>query len=372
MIIKKLNLYNFLSYKNKSVEFYEGLNVIKGKNASGKTNLIEAIYYASIGKTARNTKDKELITWGAKDELRLAVEIKKRFSSHKIEIVINNAGSKYILIDSLPVSRVGELMGALNVVFFSPDEIKLIKESPVDRRRFLDISLSQQSKTYFYTLLKYNKLLQQRNKLLKEYKNKSSLNDMLAVVEKSLLPCVEFIVTRRKQFVEKLRPYAKKQHRIITGEKEELEISYETEDLDFSDIKTSMQNVYKSSLQKDKKLEYTTKGIHRDDLKIVSGGIDVRRYGSQGQQRTAVLSLKLAEIFMLKETTGEYPVLLLDDVLSELDIHRQKALLTAIKSVQTILTCTEFDKGLVDYKYMEMDINNQKTYMTEKKDAKQQ
>ncbi len=161
-------------------------------------------------------------------------------------------------------------------------------------------------------------------------------------------------------------PYADKQHKAITDGKERLEISYETEKLNFSDIKTSMLEVYKNSLEKDKRLEYTTCGIHRDDLKIVAGGIDVRKFGSQGQQRTAVLSLKLAEILMLEETTGERPVLLLDDVLSELDINRQKALLKAVESVQTLITCTEFDNKLVDYDYLEIDINNNKIISTKR------
>lgn len=368
MIVKRLYLDNFLSYEKTRVDFYNGLNVIKGKNAVGKTNLLDAIYYASIGKSARNTKDKDLIRWG-KDQLRLKVEVEKKHLRSVIEIAISPTG-KYILIDSLPISRLGELMGVLHVVFFSPNEMKLIKESPVDRRRFLDISLSQQSKTYFYTLIKYNKLLQQRNKLLKEYKDKPSLDDMLAVVEKSILPCVEFIVKNRKQFVENLVPFAKEQHRLLTRGKEQLDISYETEEFDFDDIKGSMARIYKESLEKDKKLEYTSRGVHRDDLRIAADGIDIRKFGSQGQQRTAVLSLKLAELFMLKESLGEYPVLLLDDVLSELDLFRQKALLKAVQPLQTILTCTEFDSRLVDYQYAELNIQNSKISAMEINNAK--
>lgn len=369
MIIERLSLQNFLSYEKQSVCFNEGLNVIIGPNAGGKTNLIESIYMSSIGKTARNIKDRDLINWQAKDSARINLAVKKSYGGHSIEITIDNNGKKYILIDGLPVSRLGELLGGLNVVFFSPDEMRLIKDSPVDRRRFLDISLSQQSKTYFYTLLKYNKLLAQRNKLLKDYRNNASLDDMLALVDESIVPCAEQILLKRKDFIDKLKPHADTQHQKITEGKERLEISYETENIDPSDIKGSLKKLLKGAMEKDKRLEYTSVGVHRDDLKIAAGGIDVRKYGSQGQQRTAVLSLKLAEIFMLKESTGEYPVLLLDDVLSELDEVRQRALLSAVKDVQTILTGTSFDGKLIDYDYAEFRLQDRKMTKTEKKYA---
>lgn len=366
MIVKKLCLQNFLSYKEQDIIFGKGLNVVKGKNASGKTNLLESIYLSAIGKTARNTKDKDLLNWENNGSARVTIQVAKKYGDHKIEITINSFGQKFIQIDEIPISKMGELMGAINIVFFSPDEMKLIKDSPVDRRRFLDISLSQQSKTYFYTLMKYNKLLQQRNKLLKEHKNKASLNDMLDIVHQSLLPCVEYIVTRRKDFVEKLQPFANGQHQKITNGVEQLDISYETDKLDFDDIKKSMNQLYINNLEKDKRLEYTSVGPHRDDLKIVAGGIDVRKYGSQGQQRTAVLSLKLAEIMMLEKSTGEYPILLLDDVLSELDVSRQKALLESVKDIQTIITCTEFESELVKYDYHEIHIKDKKIFKTER------
>ncbi|MDD4316128.1 MAG: DNA replication/repair protein RecF [Clostridia bacterium] len=369
MVIERLSLQNFLSYEKQQISFNKGLNVVTGPNASGKTNLIEAIYMSSIGKTARNTKDKDLINWQSKEGARVELAVTKNYGGHSIAITIDSGGKKYIMIDGLPISRLGELLGGLNVVFFSPDEMKLIKDSPVDRRRFLDISLSQQSKTYFYALLKYNKLLAQRNKLLKDYRNNASLDGMVALVDDAIAPCAEHILLRRKEFVDKLRPHAAEQHQRITGGKEKLDISYETEDIDFSDIKNGIKALLKSSLEKDKRLEYTTAGVHRDDLKIVAGGIDVRKFGSQGQQRTAVLSLKLAEIFMLKESTGEYPVLLLDDVLSELDEKRQRALLSAVKGVQTILTGTDFDGALIDYDYAEFRIRDAKITKTEKTHA---
>lgn len=358
MKIDKLYLHNFLSYEELRINFSDGLNVIRGKNASGKTNLLEAVYLSSLGKTARNIKDKDLIRWNDDQGATIRVNVKKSYGNFEIEIFVNKSGQKFIKINSLPISKLSELLGIINVVYFSPDEMKLIKESPVDRRRFLDISLSQQNKTYFYTLMKYNKLLQQRNKLLKDYKDKPSLNKMICLVDESILPCIEHIMLNRKKFIENLQPFADSQHKNLTAGKESLNIKYETEDVDFDDIKGSMKKLYAKSFEKDKKLEYTSNGIHRDDLKIMAGDIDVRKYGSQGQQRTAVLSLKLAEIFMFHNHTGEYPLLLLDDVLSELDYQRQKALLNATKEAQTIVTCTEFDKSLVDYEYMDININD--------------
>ncbi|HHT82935.1 MAG: DNA replication/repair protein RecF [Christensenellales bacterium] len=348
MIVKSLYLRNFLSYEEIKLNFDDGLNIIRGHNASGKTNLVEAILMSSIGKTARNIRDKDIINWNADGEEGATVitEVKKKHGDHTVEIYINAAGQKFIKIDQTPISRLGELLGVINAVYFSPDELKLIKESPADRRKFIDISLSQQSKTYFYTLIKYNKLLKHRNKLLKEYKDKTALEEMLSVVDESLLPCVELITLKRKEFIEKIQPFAQEQHGKITGGKESMEIKYETEDIDFSDIKASMKELYLKNREKDRKMEYTNNGVHRDDLKIMAGGIDVRKYGSQGQQRTAVLSLKLAEIFMFKSVAGEFPVLLLDDVLSELDYDRQKALLEVTNNLQTIITCTEFDKSL--------------------------
>lgn len=358
MKIERLYLQNFLSYKQLCLDFDKGINVIRGSNASGKTNLLEAIYLSAIGKTARNIKDKDLVRWGADSNAIIEIRASKKLGLFNIEINIDTAIQKYIKINSLPISRLSQLLGILNVVYFSPDEMKLIKESPNDRRRFLNISLSQQNKNYFYNLTKYNKLLQQRNKLLKDYKDTPTLVKLVNLVDQSIIPCMEYIIKCRMEFIEKLQPFANKQHNKITCKKEDLHIKYQTENIDFSNIASSMQKVFEVNFEKDRKLEYTTAGIHRDDLKIVAGGIDIRKYGSQGQQRTAVLALKLAEVFMFHSHTGEYPILLLDDVLSELDYQRQQALLASIKQVQTIITCTEFDRSLLNHSYLDININD--------------
>jgi DNA replication and repair protein RecF len=354
VIIKKLYLDNFLSYSKQYAELSDNLNIIVGKNAAGKTNLVESIYFSSLGKSSKGLKDKELINWSnPKQGARVKLLIQKKYSAHTVDIHIDEAGKKRILADNLPVSRIGELIGIINIVFFSPDEMGLVKESPVDRRRFLDISLSQQNKLYFYSLTKYNKLLAQRNKVLKFHKNKANFVDMLNLVTNSMLECEEYILLRRKEFLEELAPLAKEEHNYLTSNKENLELLYETEAVDYEDVKGSLEKLYKEALEKDSKLEYTTVGIHRDDIKIMANGIDIRKFGSQGQQKTTVLSIKLAELNMFHLRTGERPILILDDVLSELDTTRRKALFERIKGVQTLITCTKFGvEGLKNYRLL--------------------
>lgn len=354
MVIKKLYLENFLSYTKQYAELSDNLNVIVGKNATGKTNLVESIYFSSLGKSARGLKDKELINWdNPKLGARVKILLKKKYSSHTVDIYIDEAGKKRILIDNLPVSKIGELIGIINIVFFSPDEMGLIKESPVDRRRFLDISLSQQNKLYFYSLTKYNKLLAQRNKVLKVHKNSVNFKEMLDLVTKNMLETEEYILLRRKEFLSDIAPVVEKEHEYLTSGQEKLELLYQTEEVDYNDVKGSLIKLYEESLEKDTKLEYTTVGVHRDDINILANGIDIRRFGSQGQQKTAVLSIKLAELNMFKQKTGEEPILILDDVLSELDNTRRKALFDRIQNVQTLITCTKFAvEGLPCYRLM--------------------
>lgn len=348
MRVTRVSLTNFLSYAAAGAEFSPGINVITGENASGKTNLIDSVYFASIGKSSRLSKDKELINWDSTTGARVTVNIQKRFSKHEIDIYIDPQGKKRVLADGLPLQKIGELMGIINMVFFSPGEMRLIKESPADRRRFLDISLSQQSKTYFYTLQRYQNLLAQRNKLLKTYKGRPALDDMLELVDGDMTRCAAFIIQERSKFIQKLAPYAMAEHLKLTGGKEELRLVYETEAVDYDNLQRSLKALLKETYAMDCKLDYTTTGPHRDDLKIAANGVDIRKFGSQGQQRSAVLSLKLAEIAHFKDKTGETPILLLDDVLSELDESRRAALFKAIEGIQTFITCTEFPEGLID------------------------
>ncbi len=346
MKVTRIRLTDFLSYSTLDTTLGEYLNILTGENASGKTNLVDSIHYSALGKSSRHNLDKELITWGAKNGSRVIIDVQKRFTKHEIDIRIDSQGKKRILVDKLPLTRIGELMGVLNIVFFSPNELKLVKGGPADRRRFIDISLCQQNKTYFYSLQRYNSLIQQRNKLLKTHKGKPSLPTMLAVVDQDLVKCASFVIAERYLFVQRMAKLAYAQHIMLSNGKEELFLSYEGDICDTADqaeIATRLTKLLKESASNDMRLEYTTVGAHRDDIKMMASGIDIRKFGSQGQQRTTVLSLKLAEVALFRERSGEMPVLLLDDVLSELDVPRQEALFNAIDGIQTLVTCTEFD-----------------------------
>ena len=338
MKVKRLYLSNFRNYGEQTVELRDGLNVLRGKNAMGKTNLLEAVYVFGVGRSPRVTNDRDLISWN-KESSYIRAETAKRYSNHKIEIMIDRAGKKRIAIDSMPIARIGELMGALSVVFFSPDEMRLVKESPLERRRFMDISLSQQNKAYFYTLQRYNKILDQRNKLLKEATNLATLDVWDVQLAKEGAKIIEY----RYAFADKLKSLARAAHERLSDNAEVLETEYESQCENGENLEERLLALLKASREKDVKLTFTTVGPHRDDLKLTISSVDARKFASQGQQRTIALSLKLAEVELFHENTGEYPVLLLDDVLSELDLERQKAMLDSVSHVQTILTCTHFN-----------------------------
>lgn len=339
MKINKLEVYNYRNYKRDEVIFNDGLNVVEGKNAQGKTNLIEAIYFCAVGKSFRATREKDVINW--EDSIaKIKVILEKEVGKKVIEIIFSKNQKKTIKIDGIPISKIGELMGELNAVFFAPDELKLIKESPEDRRRFLDIALSQVYKDYFYSLSKYNKLLQSRNKTLKAYQNEATLKQMLDIYNRQMAELCLKIKKYRKNFIEKLNPYANMAHEYITSKQESINLEYVgIEEDTLEDIIKTFNN----NFEKDFKLGFTSYGIHRDDIKVTTNGIDVRSFGSQGQQRTCALSMKLAELEIIKQDTKAIPVLLLDDVLSELDDTRKLKLLKFCSKAQTILTCTEFN-----------------------------
>lgn len=347
MYIESVTLKNFRNYEDKTIDFKDGLNIVIGKNASGKTNLLESVYCSGIGKSPRTNKAREMIRWGS-DSAYIKVILKKQYSRHIVEYFIDSADKKIIKIDSIPLVKQSEILGMLNIVFFSPDEMKLIKESPQERRRFADISLSQQNKKYLFSLSKYNNILAQRNKLLKESRDIKALPEMLYGWDVQLAEYGAYIVAKRYEFVEKIQVFAKKIHFEITDSKEDLELEYESnvERDELDKMKESFFQKLRANLEKDMNLLYTSFGSHRDDIAIKINGIDVRKYGSQGQQRTVALSLKLAEIYLFESEVGEKPVLLLDDVLSELDASRRQKLMELSSGLQTIITCTDFDMDL--------------------------
>ena len=347
MRIRKVTLTDFRNYTSQTVSLKEGLNVFEGENASGKTNFAESLYCCAIGKSPRTQNDKEMIRWGASAAC-VNVEVVKQYRNYEIRLVIDQKGKKKLAIDGIPAYKMSEILGILNIVYFSPDELKLIKEGPSERRRFMDISLCQQSKTYLFNLQKYNACLAQRNKLLKSGLGFNSLKQTLFVWDTQLAKHGSYLTRKRYEFAQKLKTYAKNTHMRLSGEKEELGISLESsliyDELDA--IAAQYRAHLEADIQKDIDLSFTSFGCHRDDLKITLNDIDVRKFGSQGQQRSAALSLKFAEIDLFWGEVGERPVLILDDVLSELDEGRSRRLLEMSADLQTIITCTKFDEDI--------------------------
>lgn len=333
MKIEKLTIANYRNYASAEITPCGGVNLFIGDNAQGKTNLLESVYLASVGKSARTPRWQELIKWGEKEAL---VRVKVRKAVGADEITVRLDSEKRILINGLPITRIGELMGVLKTVLFSPDELKIVKEGPGERRRFMDIALCQLSKAYFYTLTRYNKILSQRNKLLKG----SPTDEALEVWDMQLVKEGARVVKTRRGFISRLKGIAESVHKDVSGG-ETLELAYEgVNGNSLEEIEAAFAEELKRSRARDKQFAVTHVGPQRDDIAISADGIDLRSFGSQGQQRTAALSLKLAEMELLKEESGEYPILLLDDVLSELDENRQSKLLERIKSYQTIVTGT--------------------------------
>lgn len=350
MNILRLELNYFRNYLAQKAELSPGINIFSGDNAQGKTNLLEAVYFMSLGKSMRTPRDKELIMWGH-TRGRVKAEINKRAGVGTVEIVLDCAVNKRVAVNGMPITRIGELMGALTTVLFSPDEIAIIKDTPQKRRKFMDIALCQLSKSYFYCLSDYNKILAQRNKLLKKHAPASAVE----VWDVQLIENCAKIVRTRREFVRRLEKYAAESHSFLTDGKEKLSISYEgTEGETRQEIKDNFTEKLKAGLEADYKHGFTHCGPQTDDLAVMLDGVDVRKYGSQGQQRSGALSLKLAEMSLYKDEQGEYPVLLLDDVFSELDKTRAARLAEAVSGFQTIITCThlpsEIKSVLGEYK----------------------
>ena len=341
MIVKSVHLKNYRNYDNQTISFKPGLNVLVGENAVGKTNLIESIFVSSMYSSPKKANDKDLVSFN-KDNAQIKLELQKKYRGHIISIKIPTSGKKSVSVDGIPLTKSSDLLGILSVVFFSPQEMKLIQESPIDRRKFLDISLSQQEKPYLKALSNYNKILAQKNSLLKEEISVDNLNDMLNIWDQQLAKEGEIIISRRMEFLKKLSNYASIQNKIISGGKDNLQLSYDANiSLDGS-IKDNLYNALLENREKDMSLRFTSVGPHRDDINIILNGKDAKKFGSQGQQRSITLAMKLASLYIYKDEMGEFPVLLLDDVLSELDPNRQHVFLESLKDIQCILSCTKY------------------------------
>ena len=350
MIVQSLSLADFRNYGLQTIEFSRGVNIFYGDNAQGKTNILEAIYLCSTNKSYRGSRDRDMIRFGC-EEAHLKLIGEKREIPYRIDMHLKKNKSKGIAVNSVPIRKASELLGLLHVVFFSPEDLQLIKNGPSERRRFLDMELCQLDKIYMQQLAGYNRCLVQRNTLLKEAGIRPDSLATLDVWDKQLCECGRQIIRRRAQFVQEIAPYIRDIHKRLSGEREELDISYEP------NVEENMfEPVLEKNRDRDLRMKQTMTGPHRDDIRFLvkrqgsDQTTDIRTFGSQGQQRTAALSVKMAEIELVKQKTGDTPVLLLDDVLSELDSSRQTYLLDDIRDIQTMITCTGLD-DLVSHRF---------------------
>lgn len=342
MKIDSITLKNFRNYNSLHIDISDNLNVIVGKNAQGKTNLLESIFLCTIGRSPRTARDRDMIMWD-RDYARVTIRLHRKVGKKSIDMYLFNNQNKAIKIDDIGIKKIGQLFGTINAIYFSPDELKLIKDSPDERRKFMDIDLCQFDRNYYFALSNYNKVLMQRNKLLKNPDEKV-IHETISIWDEKLAEYGSHIIMSRLTLIDTLKNFASSIHSKLTSGKEKLELDYQGYTAgSVGALKSLLLNKLTESVEKDIHLGYTTVGPHRDDIRIVSNGIDLRSFGSQGQQRTAALSLKLAELDVFRSNTGEYPILLLDDVLSELDMDRQRSLLHFIEPIQTFITCTDFD-----------------------------
>ncbi len=343
MYIKSIELNNFRNYDNETIYLDKGLNVIVGKNAQGKTNLLESVYLASIGKSPRTNNGKDLIKWNSTFAKITMEYVKNNLNHRKLEIFLSNSQNKSIKVNGYYLKKISQLLGEIYTVYFSPDELDIVKSGPNERRKFLDIAICQFDKNYFYNLNKYYEILEQRNKLLKSSSNAKTIKDTLDIWDEQLASFGSKLIYTRLQFVNILSSIAKDIHSNLTSGKENLRLEYSgIIDTDIKVIENKLLKAIEGSKDKDIALGYTNVGPQRDDIKLIVNEIDIRSFGSQGQQRTVALTLKLAELEVIKNETGDTPILLLDDVLSELDMSRQNKLMEVIKDYQVLLTCTSF------------------------------
>lgn len=338
MIIKSIELKNFRNYKQLQIDFDQATNILFGDNAQGKTNILESAYVSATTKSHKGSRDKEMIRFG-EEEAHIRTVVCKKEQDFQIDIHLKKNRAKGIAINQLPIKKASDLFGILNIVFFSPEDLNIIKDGPAERRRFLDLELCQLDKIYLSDLTAYNKVLKQRNSLLKDMIYRPDLKDTLPIWDEQLVEYGKRIIRRRQSFIEELYEIVQEIHGNLSGKRELLTLKYEpnVESIFFQD------ELFRAS-ERDRKLCQTSVGPHRDDISFMLGNIDIRKFGSQGQQRTAALSLKLSEIELVKKSIGDTPVLLLDDVLSELDSNRQNYLLNSIHDIQTIITCTGLDE----------------------------
>lgn len=344
MIIKNLTLHNFRNYVDETFCFSDGLNVLMGKNGQGKTNCAEAVYYLCTGSSLRIRHDRQLVRMG-ESCASVRAEVLSRYGTLTLEADIFE-NRRELRLNGARIARAVDLLGNLNSVFFSPGELRLIQDGPDERRRFLNLSISQTSRDYARALLRYNRILDQRNKLLKE-RDVGMVLETLPVWDEQLARYAAVIIRRRREYLTRLSPLAEEAYLFLSDGQEGMKLGF---DADYPEEEAEIARVLSEQLaqahERDLRFGFTTVGPHRDDIRIAIGGADARGYASQGQMRTAALALKLAEVEIFKQLAGEPPVLILDDVMSELDLTRRKKLLQRANSLQCIITCTHAERVL--------------------------
>ena len=348
MNIEKIKLKNFRNYEEQEIKLSPHLNIFYGDNAQGKTNILESIFLCGVGKSFRTSKEKEMIKIN-EDFLDVTINYQKsdRDGNINIKILNNNQTKKQIELNGVRIKKLSELLGNLHIVIFTPDDIQILKNGPAGRRKFLDMMIGQLRPNYVHLLNNYNKILEQRNNYLRQIREENKDEDLIEIWDEKLGEFAEKICMYRDEFIKKLQNQILKIHPIITENKEKLKIEYITE----CNNKENFIKLLKERRRLDIIKGYTTKGIHRDDFITYINDKEVSVYGSQGQHRTVILSLKLAELYVVYEEIGEFPILLLDDFMSELDEKRRKSFLSNIKDTQVIVTCT--DK--IDFKDLEKE-----------------
>ena len=338
MIIKSIDLQNFRNYELQKIDFDSGTNILYGDNAQGKTNILEAVYLSGTTKSHRGSKDQEMIAFNH-NESHIKMIMNRKGIDYRIDMHIKRNRSKGIAINGVPIRKSMDLYGIINLVIFSPEDLRIIENGPSERRKFIDMELCQLDKIYASNLINYRKTLEQRNNLLRDISFNPSLEDTIDVWDMQLIRYGREIIARREKFIDQLNDIIKDIHIRLSGGKENLLVKYvpDAKEDEFEDILSRNR-------ERDIRMKYTCAGPHRDDMIFYIDELDVHKYGSQGQKRTSALSLKLAEIEIVKQLTGDKPVLLLDDVLSELDSRRQNFLLDSIGNIQTMITCTGLDE----------------------------
>lgn len=342
MRVKSVKLSFFRNYRYEVVDFPMNITLISGANGQGKTNLVESLVFAATTKSPKTSNTQELIFDGqAKAEVEILLE--RKFGDMRVGFTLTGKGEKKFYINSNEVSKLSEVFGNLVVIYFSPDDLKIVSASPAERREFMDTDISQLSGSYYNLLQRYNKVLLQRNKLLKTEHDRNLLLAQIGAWDSQLAHIAALIVKTRKSFIDKIKAPAKEALKYISSQKDELEISYiGAKGVTAEELESEILKSLKFNLERDIELGYTTVGPHRDDIYFGLNGKDARSYSSQGQQRSIVLALKFAELEIFSEELGEQPVLVLDDVFSELDTTRQRRLYERMEKYQTIITGTQF------------------------------